>query len=135
MPDDVQINAPGPNGEKLTVDLKQRTIGFTVKDLLPILMLLVAFGLGVFIAKVLFLGQERGQAALSTIATQVDTALAKQNEMLAAKLDKLEDSFTVSMQTMGQWLEMLNHNLQHPDQALPLRAPARREEHPAPRDR
>jgi hypothetical protein len=150
MSDDVHISGPtGPNGERLEVNLKERRIGISVKDLLPILVVIGAFVGGLLVAKVLFLGQTRGHELLGQIAAQLNDNNAKilaelhternhadadrraQNELLV-KLEKyIEEWFT----EIGTRLEWLDHNVANPERRMPLRAPAPREDRPPERSR
>ena len=153
MADDIHVTGPGPNGERLEVNLKNRSIGLTTKDLVPILVVLGAFAGGILAAKVLFLGQERGHQLLGEITAQLhahtamvtagqqdlrthlDESLMRHNDLVQTqtqaihtKVDTLEAYLEAWFRDLGHRLEILNFNLQHPDRTLPLRAPLPEEE-------
>jgi hypothetical protein len=119
-----------------------------------------AFVGGIVLAKILFLGQTRGQDMLTVMAQQlndnnakitagqhelrvhIDTAFAHQSEIVQTQTQAIE----VLLQTlhryieewfsdMGRRQELLNWNIAHPDRALPLRGPAPPEEREPPRGR
>jgi hypothetical protein len=72
------------------------------------------------------------------LRAHVDEGLSKQNDMVHQQTNAIFEKVTMleryidgRFSEIGQRLEMLNWNIAHPEQALPLRAPLPREErHP-----
>lgn len=71
------------------------------------------------------------------LRNHLDMALTKQNELVAvqtttidAKVDGLERYVEKWFSEIGTRLEWLDHNIEHPDRRLPLRAPSPHEKRP-----
>ena len=69
------------------------------------------------------------------LRNHLDMALTKQNELVAnqtttidAKVDALEKYVEKWFSEIGTRLEWLDHNIEHPDRRLPLRAPSPHDE-------
>ena len=76
------------------------------------------------------------------LRTHLDTALTKQNELVAiqtttidTKVTTLEKYIETWFSEIGRRLELLNHNISNPERTLPLRAPLPHEERPQERGR
>jgi hypothetical protein len=160
MAEEIRASATGPNGEQFNVNLRERTIGISVKDLLPILVVIGAFVGGIVLAKILFLGQTRGQDMLTAIAQQlnennakitagqhelrmhVETAFTKQSELVHTQTQAIEVLLQTLQRYIEEWFsemgrrqELMNFNALHPEKALPLRGPVPSEEREPPRGR
>jgi hypothetical protein len=158
--DEVNVSAPGPNGERMEVSLKERAIKFNTSNLAFILVIVGAFAGGLLAAKILFLGQTRGQELLMGLTAQLNTNHARlvevlqaqqahedegrraqtelvhgQTEAIRALLEKLTSYIEHWFTDMGRRQEIMNHNVLNPERALPLRGPVPQEESPPVRGR
>ena len=159
-PDETRLNVPAGNGERLELRVGSKSLGFTTKDLVSVL-LVVVMGIGFYLtvesltdrldrsAHNQDLGFQKleklldvmhtNQAAMlaglrenrditgSRLTTQ-DERLNHQTSVLNTKIDTLENYIEEWFTEMGKRQELLNHNILHPDRALPLRSPLAPEE-------
>jgi len=135
MADEINASVPtGPNGEKLTLNLKERSLGLSTKDLLPVLLLLLLGVMAYFRTQTI-------DANLKTIASQLqalyghqDTIrdqLQEQNKGVQAQTDELRTELREQNRFVAEkfsqvhdWLDILNHNFRRPaEEALPIDLP------------
>jgi hypothetical protein len=73
-------------------------------------------------------GQHALRTHLDEALVRQDQLVHRQTEAIEALVKGLTQYVEAWFSEMGRRLELLNHNIAHPDKALPLRAPVPREE-------
>ena len=80
-------------------------------------------------------GQQELRSHVDEVATKQDALLHQQTNAIDSKIITLTQYIEKWFTEIGTRLELLNFNIQHPDKALPLRAPLPHQEHQPERGR
>jgi hypothetical protein len=113
MADEINISAPTGNGpERMEVRLGPGALGFYTKNILPIFVVLLSFGLvfgaGYFIAMNLTGGQERGHETLA-VMTQLINTVAQANIDALTRFHEAELALLAQNHQEAMELLMRNH--------------------------
>lgn len=75
-------------------------------------------------------GQQELRAHVDEALNRQTTLVHTQTEAIASLIHKQTEEVDKRFREVGQRLEVLDHNIQHPDRTLPLRSPLPPEGHP-----
>jgi hypothetical protein len=73
MAEDIQVNAPLGNGERLELKVGSKSLGITTKDLVSIVVMLGAFGGFYLVSEHITAGQTQGFAMIAKVLEQNNT--------------------------------------------------------------
>jgi hypothetical protein len=150
MADEVRAQLPtGPNGERMEVRIGNKSLGFTTKDLVTVLLVIGFSGLVYLLIQNLSAGQAQGFTGLAQILDKMNTNQLHSFEKMNSHQDtltalvhtnrqQLEEKLSVQNQILheqtievrkGQvdlgnqlrrMLITMNYNLAHPNDPIPL---------------
>ena len=151
---DISGSVRGPNGEQLQLRVGTKSVSGNMLGVVAVLIVAGAFLGGAVVTKILFLGQMEGrqilghmQELLTTnnakvttgqheLRNHIDAALVRQDTLvhqqtgaIDAKLEAFKQYVEGWFTEVGTRMEILNHNIAHPERVLPLRAPLPREDY------
>jgi hypothetical protein len=107
MADDVRMTSQGGNGERLDVRVGGQSFGLSAKDLIPILLLIVAGVAGYLV----YHAQDQRFGQMQEQHLMLFRHLQHQNEVLNQHSD-----------VFRRWLTTIDYNIGHPEQRIPLEA-------------
>jgi hypothetical protein len=150
MADEIQANLPAGNGERMEVRIGNKALGFTTKDLVSVLIVMLLGGLMYFMSHTLAVGQDRGFAGLTQVLekqnihqlqileklsenqhallesvvqnrSQMMEQLSQQNTMLLQQTTAFQEAFSEQTKELTRKLGVVNYNIgRAPQDHLPL---------------
>jgi hypothetical protein len=109
MADDIQVNAPLGNGERLELKVGSKSLGITTKDLVSIVVMLGAFAGFYLVSEHLNAGQTQGFAMLAKVIEQNNTHQLQILEQDNAHHLQLLEKITTQQASL---IELVHHNRQ-----------------------
>ena len=118
MAEEVRGTVSGGNGERLDLRIGGQSLGFTTKDLVNVLIVILLGGFGYFLAYNVTANQQRGFDALAKVMEQNSTNQSQVIEKLATNQAILIDHVQVNRENMRQEVRQQNVLLNEQTQAL-----------------
>jgi hypothetical protein len=106
--DDAELKVPTGNGESLSLKLGNRAVSVTSRDLISVLLILLAGLGGYFIATQVTSNQSQGLVALGKIAESIHTNQVMWVERLAANQEKIVGEIHANRQSMSEEVRAQN---------------------------